>query len=83
MKHLKKIVQKIFEYNLNRYTYKNLANINHQIIKYREKKLMEKEKVETKSNKNKSSKQLNKYLGDEMLLTMNENKKVESLNINF
>ena len=44
---------------------------------------MEKEKVETKSNKNKSSKQLNKYLGDEMLLTMNENKKVESLNISY
>ena len=60
-----------------------MANINHQIIKYREKKLMEKEKVETKSNKNKSSKQLNKYLGDEMLLTMNENKKVESLNISY
>jgi hypothetical protein len=77
------IIQKIFEFNLNRYTYKNLANINHQIIKYREKKQMEKEKVETKSNKNKSSKQLNKYLGDEMLLTMNENKKVESLNISY
>ena len=74
------IIKKIFDYNLNKYTYKNLVDINHQFISYND----EKRKKEIKNNhKNNSSKQLNKYFDNEIKLTMNDVKQVERLNISY
>ena len=82
------IIQNIFDYNLNKYTYKNLIEINNQIINKREKpkiklKIKEKEKAILKSKKYNSSKQLNKLFNNEMKFTINDIKKLESLNISY
>jgi hypothetical protein len=79
------IIQKIFDYNLNKHTYKNLVDINHQLINNREEKVKEKveEKGAIKIKKNNSSKQVNKYFKNDMKLTMNDAKKNESLNISY
>ena len=76
------IMNNIFDYNLNKYTYKNLVDINHQILNHKERK----EQVidnDIKSNKNYSSKQLNKIFGDEFKLNMKDVKNGESLNISY
>ena len=72
------IIKKILDYNLNKYTYKNLVQINRQMMNNKEKK--GKEEIKSKNN---SSKQVNKYFGNEVRLSMNEVKKVESLNISY
>ena len=74
------IMNNIFDYNLNRYTYKNLVDINHQIINHKERKAQE---IDSIKNKNNSSKQLNKIFDDEFKLNMKDVKKGESLNISY
>ena len=64
---------------MNKYTYKNLVEINRQIMNNKE----EKGKEEIKTKKNNSWKQVNKYFDNEIRLTMNDVKKVESLNISY
>ena len=71
------IIQKIFDYNLDKYTYKNLSEINYQIGHNR------KNNEEIKNKRNKSSKQLNKNYDERIVLTMNDMKQVESLNISY
>ena len=71
------IIHKIFDYNLNKYTYKNLIDINYQINH------KHKLKEEIYNKRNKSSKTLNKYFGERMKLSMNDVKQFESLNISY
>ena len=71
------IIQKIFDYNLNKYTYKNLTDINYQINH------KQKLKEEIYNKRNKSSKTLNKYFDERMKLSINDVKQVESLNISY
>ena len=79
------MIQNIFYYNLNKYTYKNLLEINNQIIhnKKKKEKGKVKEKEVLKRKKCNSSKQLNKLFNNEMKFTMNDVKKIESLNISY
>ena len=71
------ITKKIFNFGLDKYTCKNLAEINNKLIynKVRKNNIIFK--------KNNSSKQINKYFEDEIKLTNNDIKKNESLNITF
>ena len=73
------IIKQIYELNLNKYTYKNLANINYQIINNKHGK----EREDIKINRSKSSKEINKLYGDEMKVKMNDVKQVEMLNISY
>ena len=75
------IIQKIFDTNLNKHTYKNLVDINRQIINNKEEK--NKEKEEIKRKKNNSSKQVNKYFKNDMKLSKNDLKNVDSMNISY
>jgi hypothetical protein len=71
------IIQKIFDYNLDKYTYKNLSNINYQISHKRKKN------EEIKNKRNNSSKQLHKYYDEKMVLSVDDIKQAESLNISY
>jgi hypothetical protein len=71
------IIQKIFDYNLDKYTYKNLSNINYQISHKRKKN------EEIKNKRNNSSKQLHKYYDEKMVLSVDYIKQAESLNISY
>ena len=75
------IITNIFDYNLNKYCYKNLVDINNQIVNNKEKK--ENIREDIKIVKNNSFKQVRKFFEDEFILTINDIKKVESLNISF
>jgi hypothetical protein len=73
------IIKQIYELNLNKYTYKNLANINYQITNSKH----EKGREHIKINRSKSSKEINKFYGEEMKVKMNDVKQVEMLNISY
>ena len=73
------IIKQVYELNLNKYTYKNLANINYQIINSK----IGKEKETIKINRSKSLKEINKLYGNEMKVSMNDVKQVEMLNISY
>ena len=77
------IIKKIFDYNLNKYTYKNLVDINHQVISYKDKGEKDEEKIKKNKIKYHSSKQLNKFFENERNLTLNDVKNVEFLNISY
>ena len=75
------IIKQIYDLNLNKYTYKNLANINYQMTNINHGK--ERERKDIKINRSKSSKAINKLYGDEMKIKMNDVKPVEMLNISY
>jgi hypothetical protein len=72
------ITKKIYNFGLNKYTYKNLAEINNIIVhnKNRNKNVQE-------IKKSNSSKHFNKILENEMMLSKSDVRKTESLNISF
>ena len=63
------ITKKIFNFSLDKYTCKNLAEINNKLIYYKKRK------------NNYSSKHVTKYYKDEFKLSKNDIKKIETLNI--
>ena len=75
------IIKQIYDLNLNKYTYKNLANINYQMTN--SKHGNEREREDIKINRSNSSKAINKLYGDEMKVKMNDVKQVENLNISY
>ena len=75
------IIKQIYDLNLNKYTYKNLANINYQMTN--SKHGNEREREDIKINRSNSSKAINKLYGDEMKVKMNDIKQVEMLNISY
>ena len=79
------IIKKIFDYNLNKYTYKNLVDINHQLISHKDKNEKDDEKIKRGIDKTRhhSSKYVNKFFENEKNLAMNDVKNVEFLNISY
>jgi hypothetical protein len=75
------IIQKIFDYNLNKYTYKNLTSMNHQLLNHNKEKM--EDDVQVMRKRNNSAKRVNKCLEKEILLTMNDVKQAESLNVSY
>ena len=71
------ITKKIYNFGLNKYTYKNLAEINNKIMHNKGRK------NENKIKNSNSSKQVNTILGNEMMLSKEDIRKTESLNISF
>lgn len=71
------ITKKIYNFGLNKYTYKNLAEINNKIMHNKGRK--NKNKIKNSN----SSKQVNTILGNEMMLSKEDIRKTESLNISF
>ena len=77
------IIKKIFDYNLNKYTYKNLVDINHQLISHKDKNEKDDEKIKRGKIRYHSSKYVNKFFENEKNLAMNDVKNVEFLNISY
>jgi len=75
------IIKQVYDLNLNKYTYKNLANINYQMTNINHGK--ERERKDIKIYRSKSSKAINKLYGDEMKIRINDIKQVEMLNISY
>jgi hypothetical protein len=75
------IIQKIFDYNLNKYTYKNLTSMNHQLLNNNKEKM--EDDAQAMRKRINSAKRVNKCLEKEIMLTMNDVKQTESLNISF
>jgi len=75
------IIKQVYDLNLNKYTYKNLANINYQMTNINHGK--ERERKDIKIYRSKSSKAINKLYGDEMKIRINDVKQVEMLNISY
>ena len=71
------ITKKIFNFGLDKYTYISLAEINNKLT-YNKGGTIDK-----KIHKNNSSKQINKYFENEIILSKNDIKKIESLNLTF
>ena len=71
------ITKKIFNFSLDKYTHKNLAEINNKLTYNKE------GRKEKKMQKNMSSKQVNKYFEEDIILSKNDIKKIELLNITF
>jgi hypothetical protein len=75
------IIQKIFDYNLSKYTYKNLTSMNHQLLNHNKEKI--EDDVQVMRKRNNSAKRVNKCLEKEIMLTMNDVKEAESLNVSY
>ena len=75
------IIQKIFDYNLSKYTYKNLTSMNHQLLNHNKEKM--EDDVQVMRKRNNSAKRVNKCLEKEIMLTMNDVKEAESLNVSY
>jgi hypothetical protein len=71
------ITKKIYDFSMNKYTYRNLAEINNNLIFP---KRPHNEKI---IKKNKSFKENNNCHKEEMALSKNDMKEIESLNISF
>jgi hypothetical protein len=77
------IIMKILDCNLSKYTYKNLVDINHQIMTYKEKGEKDDKKIKKSKVKYHSSKCVNRFFENEKNLAMNDVKNVEFLNISY
>jgi hypothetical protein len=77
------IIMKILDCNLSKYTYKNLVDINHQIMTYKEKGEKDDKKIKKSKVKYHSSKCVNRFFENEKSLAMNDVKNVEFLNVSY